>query len=124
MSVRSNWPLRIRSAVRSAFSASIFAAARLDQRHHVAHAEDAAGDAAGMKIVQRVDLFAGADELDRHAGDRPHRQRRAAAPVAVDACQDDAGEADALVEGACEVDRVLAGEGVRDQQDLIGLAGL
>ena len=116
MSLRSNWPLRIRSAVRAAFSASILAAARLDQRHHVAHAEDAPGNAARMEIFQRVGLFAGADQLDRLAGDRAHRQRRAAAAVAVDPRQHDAGQADALVERAREVDRVLAGQAVGDQQ--------
>ena len=74
------------------------------------------GDAARMEIFQRVGLFAGADQLDRLARHRAHRQRRAAAAVAVDPRQHDAGEADALIEGACEVDRVLAGQGVRDQQ--------
>ena len=70
----------------------------LDQADDVAHAEDAVGKAAGMKILKRVHLFADAEQLDRLAGDRAHRQRRAAAPVAVDAGQHDAGDADALVE--------------------------
>ncbi len=69
-----------------------------DQRDHIAHAEDAAGDAGGMEVLQRVGLFAGADQLDRLAGDLTHRQRGAAAAVAVDAGQHDAGEADALIE--------------------------
>jgi hypothetical protein len=54
----------------------------------------------GVEVLQRVELLAGADQLDRLAGDRAHRQRRAAAAVAVDAGQHDAGDADALVEGA------------------------
>ena len=95
----------------------------LDQRHHVAHAEDAAGDAGRMEIFQRVGLFAGADQLDRLAGDRAHRQRGAAAAVAVDARQHDAGEADALVEGAREIDRVLAGQRVGDQQHFMRIGG-
>ena len=70
----------------------------LHQRDDVAHAEDAVGDARGMKVLDGVELLAGADELDRLAGDRAHRQRGAAAAVAVDACQHDAGEPDALVE--------------------------
>ena len=70
----------------------------LDQRDDVAHAEDAVGDARGIEILQRVELFAGADQLDRLAGDRAHRQRRAAAAIAVDAGEHDAGEPDALVE--------------------------
>ena len=77
----------------------------------------------GMELLQRVDLFAGADQLDRLAGDRAHRQRRAAAAVAVDAGQHDAGDADALVEGAREIDRVLAGQRVGDQQHFMRVGG-
>ena len=54
----------------------------------------------GMELLQRVDLLADADQLDRLAGDGAHRERRAAAAVAVDAGQHDAGDAEALVEGA------------------------
>ena len=71
-----------------------------DQRDDVAHAENAVGDALGMKILQRIHLFAGADQFDRLAGDGAHRQGRAAAPVAVDAGQHDAGNADALIESS------------------------
>ena len=56
----------------------------LDQRDDVAHAENAAGDARRIEILDRVEFFAGADQLDRLAGDRAHRQRGAAAAVAVD----------------------------------------
>ena len=51
----------------------------LDQRDDVAHAEDAAGDAVGVELLERVHPLAEADELDRLAGDRAHRERRAAA---------------------------------------------
>src|SRR5437868_3123668 len=50
----------------------------LDQGDDVAHSENAAGDALGMKRLERVNLFAGADHDNRLAGDRPHRQRGAA----------------------------------------------
>ena len=56
---------------------------------------------------------------DRLAGDRAHRQRRAAARVAVDAGQDDAGDAGALAERLGDIDRVLAGHRVGDQQGLV-----
>ncbi len=85
----------------------------LDQRDDVAHAEDAVGDALGMKILQRIHFFAGADQFYRLAGDGAHGQRRAAASVAVDAGQHDAGNADAVVEALGEIDRVLAGQGCR-----------
>jgi hypothetical protein len=51
--------LRIRSAARIACSRSIEVAAFLDQRDDVAHAEDAAGDAAGIEVLQRVHALAG-----------------------------------------------------------------
>ncbi len=95
----------------------------LHQRHHVAHAEDAAGDARRIELLQRVELLAGADQLDRLAGDRAHGQGRAAATVAVDAGEHDAGQADALIEGARQIDGVLAGEGVGDQQNLVRIGG-
>ena len=72
----------------------------LDQADDVAHAEDAVGKARGMEILERVHLLADAEKLDRLAGDRAHRQRRAAAPVAVHPGQHDAGEADPLVESS------------------------
>ena len=76
-----------------------------------------------MEIFQRVHALAGAHQLDRLAGDRAHRERGAAAAVAVDAGEHDAGQADALVEGAREIDRVLAGEAVGDQQHLVRIGG-
>ena len=51
----------------------------LDQRKDVAHAQNAAGMTLGIKHLQAVELFAGARELDRRAGDLPHGQRRTAA---------------------------------------------
>jgi hypothetical protein len=96
----------------------------LDQRDDVAHAEDAAGDARRIEILERIELLAGADQLDRLAGDRAHRQRGAAAAVAVDAGEHDAGKPDAFVERACEIDRVLAGEGVCNEQHLVRIGRL
>ena len=96
----------------------------LDQADDVAHAEDAAGDALGVERLERVDLLAGAHELDRLAGDGAHRERGAAARIAVDAGQHDAGDADALGKGLADIDRVLAGHGVDDEQALGRLRGV
>ena len=93
----------------------------LDQRDDVAHAEDAAGDALGVELLERVELLAEADELDRLAGDGAHRERRAAAAVAVHAGQDHAGDADPAVELLGDVHRVLAGQAVDDEQRLVRL---
>ena len=54
----------------------------------------------GWNSSSAVHLLAGADQLDRLAGDGAHRKRRAAAAVAVHAGQHEAGDADALVETA------------------------
>ena len=90
-----------------------------DERHHVAHAQDAADDAVGMERLEGVGLFAGADELDGLAGDVANGERRAAARVAVHLGQDHAGEAEARVKILRRVDRVLAGHGVGDEQNLL-----
>ena len=97
----------------------MFSAAFSTRPDDVAHAEDAVGDAARMEFLQRVHLFADTDQLDRLAGDGAHRKRRTAAAVAIHAGQHQAGDADPLVEGAGEIDRVLAGQRIRDQQDLM-----
>ena len=77
-----------------------------------------------MEFLERVHLFAGTDQLDRLAGHRAHRERRAAAAVAVHAGQHEAGNADALVEIARQVDGVLAGQRIGDQQDLVRVGAL
>ncbi len=59
-----------------------------------------------------------AGELDRRAGDLPHRQRGAAARVAVELGQHDAGQRQRLLEGLGGVDRVLALHGIDDEQRL------
>ena len=75
----------------------------------------------GSKSSMRVDLLAGTHELDRLAGDRAHGKGSAAAAVAVDPGEHDAGERHALIEIAREVDGVLAGERVGDEQRLVWL---
>ena len=51
-----------------------------------------------MKLLQRIPFLADADELDRLPRHRAHGKGRAAAAVAVDAREDDPGDADPLVE--------------------------
>ena len=75
--------------------------------------------ALGVERFERVDLLAGADQHDRLAGDRAHRQGGAAARVAIDAGQHDAGDAGALAERFGDVDRVLPGHRVGDEQRLV-----
>ena len=106
-----------------AFSASILAAAFSTSATMSPMPRMRPAMRAGVEFLQRVEFFAGADQLDRLVGDRAHRQRGAAAAVAVDAGEHDAGQADALVEGARQIDRVLAGERVGDQQHLVRIGG-
>jgi hypothetical protein len=96
-------------AIAAAFSASMFSA----------HAENAVSDTARVEFLQRIHLFAGGDQLDRLAGDGAHRKRGAAAAVTIHACQDETGDADTFVEGAGEVDGVLTGQRIGDEQDFV-----
>ena len=118
-SSRSNEPFLSFLAIFWASSAVTFCGGLFDQRDDVAHAQDAVGDARGMEILERIHLFADADQLDRLAGRGAHRERRAAAAIAIDAGEDDAGDIDAAIEGAREIDRVLAGQRIGDEQDFV-----
>ena len=90
----------------------------LDEREHVAHAEQPRDEAVGVERLEVLEPFAGADERDRHADDRDHRQRGAAAGVAVDLRQHDAGDADLAVELAGALDGVLPGHRVGDVEQV------
>src|SRR5206468_12551240 len=70
---------------------------------YIAHAEDAVRDARGMEFLERVEFFAGADELDRLAGDSAHRQRRAAAAVAVDRSEEHTSELQSRSDLVCRL---------------------
>ena len=96
----------------------------LDQGHHVAHAEDPLGHAVGVEALELVELLARGGEQDRLAGDGLDRQRGAAAGVAVELGHHDAVELDRLGELLGDVDRVLAGHRVDDEQHVVGLDGL
>ena len=96
----------------------------LDQGDDVAHSENAAGDALGMKRLERVNLFAGADHDNRLPGDRPHRQRGAATRIAIDPGQHDAGDAGPLAKGLCNIDGVLAGHRIGDEEGLVRCCGV
>ena len=89
-----------------------------DQAEHVAEPEDAADHARGVERLEGLDLLADAGELDGLAGHRRGRQRGAAARVAVELGQHDAGDADPLVELVRAAHRVLAGERVGDVEHL------
>ena len=93
----------------------------LDERHDVAHAEDALGHAVGVEALELVELLARRGEEDRLAGDRLDAQRGAAAGVAVELGHHDAVELHGLGELLGDVDGVLAGHRVDDEQDRVRL---
>ena len=64
-----------------------------------------------MERLEVVELFAGAGELDRLAGDFAEAERRAAARIAVELGQDRAGDAQCLVKMRGDADRLLPGGG-------------
>ncbi|CAI8697549.1 hypothetical protein EMIT0111MI5_60374 [Burkholderia sp. IT-111MI5] len=88
----------------------------LDEREDVAHAEDPVRHPVGVEHLEAVELFGDTDELDRLARDVAHRQRGAAARIAVELGQHDAGERQRVVERLRGVDRVLAEHRVDDEQ--------
>ena len=120
-SFMSNSPFFIFAASFSAFSLSSVSAAFSTRLTTSPMSRMRAATRAGWNDFQRVELFAEPQEFDRRAGDRAHGERRAAARIAVGARQDDAGERHALVEGLGDVDRVLAGQAVGDEQRLVRL---
>ena len=95
--------------------------ALLDEAEDVAHAQDAGGQPVRVEFFQGVQLFAHPQELDGFAHHFPHAQGRAAPGVAFHLGEDHAGELQEVVETLAHLYRVLAGHGVRHQQNLFGL---
>src|SRR3954451_21759179 len=95
----------------------------LDERHHVAHAEDPLRHALRVEALELVQLLADAREQDRLARDSLDAERGAAARVAVELAHQDAVEVDGLGELLGDVHRVLAGHRVDDEQDVVRLDG-
>ena len=65
--------------------------------------ENARREAVGIERLERRELFADADELDRRAGHAVDRERRAAARIAVHLREDHAGDAETIVEALGDV---------------------
>ena len=93
----------------------------LHERNDVAHAEDARDEPVRIKDLEVLRLLAGADELDRHTRDRLDGQRRAAARIAVELGEDQAGETEGVVKRLGDIHRLLPERAVGDEEDFIGL---
>ena len=93
----------------------------LDERKHIAHAEDARRHAIRVERFQRVRFLAGGEELDGLAGDRAHREGGAAARVSVHLGEHHAGERKGFAERLGGDRRILPGHRVHDEQRLYRL---
>ncbi len=71
-----------------------------------------------MEGLERVRLFADADEQDRLARDLPHGERRAAARIAVRLGKDHAGQVERCIEALRRAHRILPRHAVDDEQAL------
>jgi hypothetical protein len=94
----------------------------LDERHHVAHAEDAARHAVGMERLELVELLAGTREQIGLPTTSFTESAAATARVAVDLGEDHTFEPDRFVERGRDVDRFLTGHRVDDEQRVVRLA--
>ena len=74
------------------------------------------GQPVGVEDLERIGLLAGAEELDREPGDGRDAERGAAAGVAIDLGQDEAGHRDRRDERLGDADGLLAGHGVDDER--------
>ena len=95
-----------------------------DERHDVAHVEDARSHAVRVEDLEVLQPLAIGCEQDRLAGHGRHGQRGTAAGVAIELGQHHAGEIHTLVKGLGGLDGVLADHRVDDEQDLIRLHGI
>ena len=93
----------------------------LHQTDHVAHAQDAAGNALWMELFQRVELLTRTDKFHRRASHALHTQRGAATGIAIKFRQDDAVHLHARMECLGTQHRILTSHCVHHQQDVVGL---
>src|SRR5207237_8292006 len=93
----------------------------LDQANDVAHSENPASQALRDEGFELIELLAGADEFDWSLGDLAHRQRRAAARVAVEFGQNNSGDFERLVEVRCDANGLLTSRGVDDKKRFLWL---
>ena len=95
-----------------------------DQREDIAHPQDPRGHAVGMKRLQILDLFTGADEFDRLASHFANGEGGPAPGIAVHFGEDDPGESQPFVEAVGGFHRVLPQHAVGDEENLVRCGGV
>ena len=88
------------------------------QRENVAHPQDTGGNTLRVERLQRFDLLAHTEELDRFTGDMTHRQRRTATGITISFGQDDTGQRQRIVKGLGSIGCILTGHGIDHKQRL------
>ena len=96
----------------------------LDERHDVAHVEDARCHTIRVEDLEVLQTLASGSEQDRLAGHGRHGQRGTTTGVAIELGEHHAGEVHAFIECLGGLDRVLTDHRVDDEQDFIGLHGV
>ncbi len=76
-----------------------------------------------IERLERLALFAGADEQQRATGDLAHRQRGAAARVAISLGEDGASQCERFAESLRRMDCILAGHGIDHEESFLRLYG-
>src|SRR5262249_35297463 len=92
-----------------------------DEREHIPHTQNARNDTFGVERIERIVLLTDANELDRLSDDFFNRKRCAAASIAVHLGQNNACDADAIVELFRALYRILSSHRVSDEERLDGL---
>ena len=95
----------------------------LNQREHIAHAENTGSHTVRMKRFNITQLFAGTDEFNRLAGDSLGGKSSAAAGVAVHFCHENTVNTQRFIKCRSYVDGVLTGHRIDNQHDFSGLYG-
>src|SRR5579884_372277 len=90
-----------------------------DEREHVAHAENARGQAVRMERLERGEFLPDTDEFDGRARNFVNREGRAAARVAVEFRENYARDPQTIVEAFGDAGCLLPGHRVGDEQNLL-----
>ena len=95
----------------------------LNQRQHIAHAENARSHAVGVERLQPGEFFADTGKLDRLAGDVPYRQRSTAACITIELGQHNSGQRQRFRKCLRHIYRVLPLHRIHHEQRFDGLQG-
>ena len=92
-----------------------------DQGKNIAHPQNPRGHPVRMKDLQGIEFFSHPDELDGLLRHRPDRKGGPSSCVPIHLGQDDAVDAQSLVEVLGDIDGILPGHGIGHQDHLFGL---